>query len=90
MNMAEPITEQDETADDPANVDLSAAQIKTLAGVPDSLKPTFIRAFQGSKAAAIKSFCLSCVGFVKKDITRCTAAGCPLYPHRPYKGGADE
>ena len=90
MNMAEPITEQDGETADESNVDLSAAQIKTLAGVPDSLKPTFIRAFQGSKAAAIKSFCLSCVGFVKKDITRCTAAGCPLYSHRPYKGGADE
>lgn len=65
--------------------DLTPEQRRTLGNVPESLKPTFLRAYRGSKAAGIKSFCLACVGFVKKDITGCTAFGCPLYPHRPYR-----
>ena len=69
---------------------LTPGQQRTLENVPDSLKPVFLRAYSGSKAAGIKAFCLSCVGYVKKDITGCTATGCPLFVHRPYRNGADE
>ena len=79
----------DDPALQPAD-SLTAEQQKTLAGVPESLKPTFIRAYQGSKAAGIKSFCLSCVGFVKADIRSCTARGCPLYVHRPYQRDTED
>jgi len=38
-----------------------------------------------SRAAAVKLFCLECVGYVRTDVTGCTATRCPLYPHRPYQ-----
>jgi hypothetical protein len=34
---------------------------------------------------AIKAFCLTCVGYVRKDVTNCTARACPLYAYRPYQ-----
>ena len=44
-----------------------------------------------SPRRAIKAKCLECVGFVRKDITDCTAKQCPLYAYRPYQsGGIDE
>lgn len=43
-----------------------------------------------SPRQAIKAFCLTCVGFVRADITGCTATHCPLYAYRPYQKGADE
>jgi hypothetical protein len=38
-----------------------------------------------SKAAAIKLFCIECVGDERDDIRNCTATGCALYAHRPYQ-----
>ena len=47
-----------------------------------------------SKAKAIAAFCFHCHGGTidelpdggwKRFIAECTAPGCPLYPHRPYK-----
>ena len=47
-----------------------------------------------SKAKAIHAFCFNCMGGTIdqlpdggwKDLIRtCTAPGCPLYPHRPYR-----
>ena len=66
---------------------LTMGQQRTIKNVPDSLKPVFLRAYRGSKAAGIKAFCLSCLGYVKKDISACTAKGCPLWTHRPYQKG---
>jgi hypothetical protein len=40
-----------------------------------------------SKAAAIKLFCLECVGGVRADVRDCTSSACALYPHRPYRSG---
>lgn len=37
------------------------------------------------RASAIKLFCLECVGHVHQDVRDCTATGCALYPHRPYR-----
>ena len=46
-----------------------------------------------SKAAAIKAFCATCIGFPdpgwRSHIRGCTAPGCPLFPHRPYKLAAE-
>ena len=64
---------------------LTMGQRQALKNVPDSLKPVFLRAYRGSRAAGIKAFCLSCVGYVKRDITGCTARGCPLFTNRPYQ-----
>jgi len=36
---------------------------------------------------AIKNFCLSCVGDIRKDVTECSAKQCPLFIYRPYQNG---
>lgn len=43
-----------------------------------------------SRAAAVKLFCLECVGFVRRDVANCTASACALYRWRPYQGGAED
>lgn len=51
-----------------------------------------------SKVKAIHAFCYNCMGGTidempdpgwKDAIRTCTAPGCPLYQHRPYKGVHD-
>jgi hypothetical protein len=37
-----------------------------------------------SRKAAIKAFCLECVGWEKEEVRLCTGLACPLYPYRPY------
>ena len=66
-------------------------QSAKLSGVPGLYQKTFERAYAGtSRSAGIKAFCLDCVGFVRRDITDCTAKACPRYPYRPYQAGDDE
>lgn len=36
-------------------------------------------------ATAVKLHCLSCVGWVRKDVADCTSTVCPLWPVRPYR-----
>lgn len=56
--------------------------------VPPHLLPLFRKAAKGkSRAAAIKAFCLSCVGFIKTDVRNCTAPTCALFSVRPYASG---
>lgn len=43
-----------------------------------------------SRANAVKLFCLECVGYVRKDVTNCTAPLCPLFAWRPYRDGREE
>ena len=50
----------------------------------DSLTPLRDRA-KTSRAAAVKLFCLECVGGVRQDVRNCTSIDCALYPHRPYR-----
>ena len=47
------------------------------------------KAFIGkvSPRQAIKAFCLHCTGYVRKDVTNCTALACPLFAYRPYQAG---
>ncbi len=40
---------------------------------------------QTSRAAAVKLFCVECVGGVRSDVRDCTAITCALYLHRPYQ-----
>lgn len=35
-----------------------------------------------SRAAAVKLFCVECMGGVVRDARECEEAGCPLRPHR--------
>ena len=61
---------------------------------PSAYQSVFLRAASGrSRTAAIKAFCLTCVGFCREDIKGCTAPACPLFPYRPYQSdieGDDE
>lgn len=58
---------------------------------PTSYRSKFVSAYAGkSRKAAISATCLRCVGYVKSDITHCTAYACPLYEFRPYQSGDDD
>ncbi len=46
--------------------------------------PLRIRA-KTSRAAAVKLFCLDCVGGQRMEVRNCTSHDCALYPHRPYQ-----
>jgi len=51
--------------------------------VPKKYKNLYEKAMKGSsRRAAMKSFCAECVGYVSKEIEKCTDVGCPLYPYR--------
>jgi len=57
--------------------------------VPPKLQQAYYRASTGtaSPRAAIKAFCLECVGWDRDDVIGCTAPACPLYQYRPVGGG---
>ena len=44
------------------------------------------KAYDGTAAprSAVKAMCLQCVGYVRDDITHCSAHSCPLWAFRPY------
>ena len=68
-------------------------QDKVMTEVPTSYRTTFKRAYAGnSRNAAIRAFCLRCVGYLRNEVRDCTAYGCPLHPYRPYQvdGDSDE
>lgn len=68
--------------------------------VPAKYRKLYRRAMGGkSRKAAVRVHCLMCVGWQEREIDRCTAPGCPLYPYRstnasekavnpPLRGGA--
>ncbi len=87
MNQA-PIRPDDrpESAPGTANVapaDLNPSQRERLAQIPARQRPIFLRAWTGkSRKAAIRAFCLECVGYQSAEVNRCTAPACALYPYR--------
>jgi len=59
---------------------------KRLKQMPNIYKATYKKAIKGkSLRAATKAQCLECVCWQRKEITRCTDLGCPLYAVRPYQ-----
>lgn len=59
--------------------------------VPERCRSLYNRAMGGkSRQAAIRAFCLMCVGWVAPEVRRCTAPNCPLYPYRQGRCGAVE
>ncbi len=59
---------------------------KRLQEIPRIRRGGYLTALTGrSRKAAIKSFCLMCVGWeFRRDIRLCTDPSCPLYPFRPF------
>ncbi len=64
-----------------------AAILERLEQMPASWRRLYLRALGGSQAAAIKSHCGECMGWVRDEITKCTAPACPLYHVRPFQDG---
>jgi len=63
--------------------DLETARQAKLADIPARQRAIFRRAWTGkSRKAAIRAFCLECMGYQSAEINRCTGATCPLYPYR--------
>lgn len=61
--------------------------LQKLKDIPAAYRGTYERAMTGRSAkAAIRSFCLECVGWQREEIRLCTSPACPLYPYRPYQG----
>jgi hypothetical protein len=60
---------------------------KNLATLPVIYQKVALDAHNGtcSPRSAIKAKCLECVGYVRADITNCTAPTCALYQYRPYQ-----
>jgi hypothetical protein len=52
--------------------------------------PVVDAAEKGSLTAAVKLKCLDCCNWQTGEIKLCTANDCSLFPHRPYKPGAEE
>jgi len=54
--------------------------------VPTRYRMGYLRAACGlaSPRQAIKSQCLECVGWVRREVALCTAPACPLYAYRPF------
>jgi len=64
-----------------------AAVAKKLAAMPAVYQTGYLRAVSGrSPKAAIKAFCLECVGWQRADVADCTALACPLWSYRPFRG----
>jgi hypothetical protein len=56
---------------------------RRLAQIPTRQRPIFLRAWGGrSRKAAIRAFCLECVGYETAEVNRCTAAACSLFAYR--------
>ena len=59
---------------------------KRLLEMPKTVQNGYLRAISGrSKPAGIKAHCLECVGWVRAEVTLCTAPACPLFPYRPFQ-----
>lgn len=68
---------------------LKEAVAKMKEDVPQRFQRLVRQAATGSRAAAMRLFCLSCVGYVTADVRECDAKACPLWLYRPYQGKMD-
>jgi len=51
--------------------------------IPPTYRGHYRRAITGrSRKAAIRAFCLECVGWSPKEVRLCSSPGCPLFKYR--------
>lgn len=63
-----------------------AARLRMVRKTLPSAVNAFTQAYEGkSRVAAIKAFCLECIGFNRDEIRKCSAPWCPLWAMRPYQ-----
>lgn len=53
--------------------------------IPKKYAGHYDKAVKGNRPAAVKAFCLECVGWIRTEITLCTDLACPLYVIRPFR-----
>mgnify|MGYP001252699793 CR=1 FL=1 len=59
--------------------------------IPAMFQGVYLKALGGSKAAAVKAFCLECCGWKPKEVRACSAHACPMHAVRPFQAaGVDE
>ncbi len=59
-----------------------------MRNIPKKFQALYRKALTGkSRRAAVRSFCLECVGYQQAEVERCSATGCPLHPYRLLSGG---
>jgi len=59
------------------------AREKRLAGVSAKYRALYQKAWEGnSRKAAIRAFCLECVGWSENEVRLCKAPACPLFEFR--------
>ena len=74
-----------------ARLDVGPSQeakiLDRLSQMPESCRNSYLRVMGGKAPhrVAIKAFCLECVGWLRREVTLCTAPACPLYPYRPFQ-----
>jgi len=69
---------------------MTPEQKAVIVEAPSAYRKIMERAFSGnSKAAAIKGFCLRCVGYVRAEVKNCSAHSCPLHQYRPYQSESE-
>ncbi len=58
----------------------------TTRDIPPKYIAMYKRAMGGkSRKAAMRIFCLECVGYSEMEVSLCTDPNCPLYPYRGNK-----
>jgi len=62
-----------------------AMVLDRLKQMPVGWRKVYLRALGGSQAAGIKAHCGECIGWIRDEITKCTAHACPLYRLRPFQ-----
>jgi hypothetical protein len=69
----------------PHSHDDQAKILARLSAMPETMRPCYLRAMKGnSPAAAIRHFCIECMGDQRSEVANCTAVACSLHPYRPF------
>lgn len=54
--------------------------------IPKRYQKLYDRAMKGkSRKAAMKSFCIECMGYDHEEVLNCVDEGCPMFPYRQVK-----
>jgi len=67
---------------------IAEKRAQRLKACPQASQRGLMRAWSGkcSPRAAIKAFCLECVGYERAAVNECAAFACPLWAYRPLFG----
>jgi len=67
-------------------IDRSDEIAKRLAAMPQTCRGAYKKAVNHkSMRSAVNSFCLECIGYIRKEVSLCSDFACPLYSYRPFQ-----